>query len=357
MSSTEQPRDLEALGWDDAWGAMFARFRERGLEPARISAPHRGGAYDVLTSASVAAAAVRAHLPARTRRTPSSDVPVVGDWVALDPNGETPTIEAVLPRRTKLSRRAAHDPGADVAREQVVAANVDVVFITASLADELSARLLERYLTLAWESGASPAILLMKADLEPDSERIADELAEIAGHVPIAAVSTRTGFGLERVRSLLGPGMTGALIGPSGVGKSTLVNTLVGEEVLDTGDVADDGSGRHTTTRRQLVLLPGGGIVVDNPGIRELHLWLADEGLDETFADIVELASHCRFADCRHETEPGCAVQAALASGDLSAERWASYRELQRELAELEERLARRGRSRARRMRPGTGDS
>ncbi len=287
----------------------------------------------------------------------SSELPVVGDWVALDPAGDVPTIESVLPRRTKLSRRAAHDPGADVAREQVVAANVDVVLVTASLADELSPRLLERYLTLAWESGAKPAILLLKADLERDPERVAEDLAEVAGEVPVVVVSTRAAIGLDRVRALLGPGTTGALIGPSGVGKSTLVNTLVGEDVLETGALAEDGSGRHTTTRRQLVLLPGGGIVVDNPGIRELHLWLADEGLDEAFADIVELASRCRFADCRHETEPGCAVQAALASGELSPERWASYRELQRELAELEERLARRERARARRRRPGTGGS
>ena len=227
--------------------------------------------------------------------------------------------------------------------------------MTASLADEPSPRLLERYLTLAWESGARPAILLLKADLEADPERVAQELAEVAGDVPIAVVSTRAGLGLDRVRSLLAPGTTGALVGPSGVGKSTLVNRLVGEELLDTGEVAEDGSGRHTTTRRQLVVVPGAGVIVDNPGIRELHLWLADEGLDEAFADIVELASRCRFADCRHETEPGCAVQEALASGELSRERWESYRELQRELAELEERLARRVRCPAPRPNPGAG--
>jgi ribosome biogenesis GTPase / thiamine phosphate phosphatase len=351
VSSGAQPT-LATLGWDDGWEASFAEHRPGGLAPARVSAPHRGGAYDLLTEGGE----VRARLPGRTRRSAStSDVPVVGDWVALDLAGDAPTIEAVLPRRTKISRRAAHDPGADVAREQVVAANVDVVFVTASLADEPSPRLLERYLTLAWESGARPAILLLKADLEEDPERVADELGEVAGEVPIAVVSTRAGLGLDRVRSLLGPGTTGALVGPSGVGKSTLVNALVGEDILDTGEVAEDGSGRHTTTRRQLVLLPGGGIVVDNPGIRELHLWLADDGLDEAFADIVELASRCRFADCRHETEPGCAIQAALADGGLSPERWANYRELQRELAELEERLARRVRSRARRRKPDAG--
>jgi ribosome biogenesis GTPase len=352
VSSGAQPLTLARLGWDAAWEAAFAPHKDSGLAPARVAAPHRGGAYDVFTED----ADVRARLPGRTRRSASTeDVPVVGDWVALDLGGDAPTIAAVLPRRTKLSRRAAHDPGADVAREQVVAANVDVVFVTASLADEPSPRLLERYLTLAWESGARPAILLLKADLEPEPERVAEDLAEVAGDVPIAVVSTRAGLGLDRVRSLLAPGTTGALVGPSGVGKSTLVNTLVGEDILDTGEVAEDGSGRHTTTRRQLVLVPGAGVVVDNPGIRELHLWLADEGLDEAFADIVELASQCRFADCRHETEPGCAVQAALASGELSRDRWESYRELQRELAELEERLARRVRSRARRRTPDAG--
>jgi ribosome biogenesis GTPase len=286
-----------------------------------------------------------------------AELPVVGDWVALELRGQgDATIRAVLPRRTKFSRRAAHDPGSDVAREQVVAANVDVVFITASLADDVNPRVLERYLTLALESGARPVILLAKADREGDPEAVATEIAEIGGEVPVHAVSSRSGLGLETVRSYLEPGVTAALLGPSGVGKSTLVNTLAGEERLATGS-ARGSSGRHTTTRRELVVLPGGGIVVDNPGMRELHLWLADEGLTEAFEDIAELAATCRFSDCRHEEEPGCAVQAALEDGSLAPERWRSYRELQRELAELQERLARRGRSRARRRRPGAGAS
>jgi ribosome biogenesis GTPase len=344
---------LDALGWDDEWNAAFEPHRQLGLTPGRVAAPHRGGAYDVLAEDGD----VRARLPGRLRRSEAAELPVVGDWVAIAGADGKPTIEAVLPRRTKLSRRAAHDPGADVAREQVVAANVDVVFVTASLAAEPNPRLLERYLTFASESGARPVILLTKADLEQDPERVIDELRKIAGDVPVAAVSTRAGLGLDRVRSFLEPGTTGTLVGPSGVGKSTLVNALVGEELLDTAAVADDGSGRHTTTRRQLVVLPGGGIMVDNPGIRELHLWLADEGLDVAFADIVALAARCRFADCRHESEPGCAVQAALADGELSPERWESYRALQQELAELEDRLERHDRSRARRRRPDTGGS
>ena len=347
--------DLRTLGWDDGWAAAFERFREQGLTPGRVAIPHRG-AYDVLTETGE----TRARLPGRARHEASSttDLPVVGDWVALErrPRGAW-AIRHVLPRRTAFSRRAPHDPASDDAREQVVAANVDVVFVTASLADELDPRVVERYLTLAWQSGARPVILLTKADLEPDAETVAEGLAGMGGEVPVHVVSVRTGLGLEAVREHLSPGVTGALLGPSGAGKSTLVNALVGEERMTTGTLRDDGTGRHTTTRRELVVLPGGGLVVDNPGMREVHLWLADEGFDEAFEDIAELAAHCRFADCSHETEPGCAVQAALADGRLAPERWHSYRELRRELVELEERLARRERSRTRRGRPGAGAS
>ncbi len=343
--------DLETLGWDADWKTAFEE-RHDGLEPGRVSVPHRGGAYDVLT----AEGEMRARLPGRTRRGSSrSELPVVGDWVALGaPADDVASIEAVLPRRTAISRRAPKDAGG---REQVVAANVDVVFVAVSLDAEVDLRLVERYLTVGWESGARPVILLTKADREPDPERVRIEVAEIAGAVPVEVVSTRDGIGLDRVLAHLGHGITGALVGPSGVGKSTLVNALVGEELLATGAVRDDGEGRHTTTRRQLVVLPGNGLLVDNPGIRELHPWSADEGLEAAFPDVVELTAQCRFADCTHETEPGCAVQAALADGTLALERWESYRRLEREIAELEERLERRERSRARRRRPGTGAS
>jgi ribosome biogenesis GTPase / thiamine phosphate phosphatase len=347
--------ELQTLGWDDAWEAAFEPQAAAGLVPGRVAVQHRG-AYDVLTEAGE----MRARVPGRVRRDAGSpaELPVVGDWVALELGGQgDATIRAVLPRRTKFSRRAAHEPGSEDAREQVVAANVDVVFITASLVDDVNQRVLERYLTLALESGARPVILLTKADRENDPEEVAAEIAEVGSEVPVHAVSSRSGLGLEAVRSYLKPGVTGALLGPSGVGKSTLVNTLAGEELLATQSVREDGSGRHTTTRRELVVLPGGGLVVDNPGMRELHLWLADEGLTEAFEDIATLAAQCRFSDCRHEGEPGCAVQAALADGRLAPERWRSYRELQHELAELEERLARRGRSRTRRRRPGAGAS
>ena len=348
--------DLATLGWDDGWSAAFEEHRAGGLVPGRVAVQHRG-AYDVLTEKGE----TRAGLPGRARRDAESlaDLPAVGDWVALEPasGGDDPVIRAVLPRRTKFSRLAAHDPGSNVTREQVVAANVDVAFIVASLVDDLSPRRFERYLTLAWESGARPVILLTKADLSADPGATTADVAEIAGDVPVHAVSARSGLGLDTVRSYLAPGVTTVLLGPSGVGKSRLVNTLAGEEVMTTGSVRDDGTGRHTTTHRQLVILPGGGIVVDNPGMRELHLWLAPDGLEEAFEDVVQLEAQCKFADCRHEGEPGCAIQAALADGRLDPARWRSYRELQQELAALEERLARRERSRARRGRPGAGAS
>jgi ribosome biogenesis GTPase / thiamine phosphate phosphatase len=345
--------ELTTLGWDDAWARAFEQHRAGGLVPGRVSVQHRG-AYDVLTEEGE----TRARLPGRARHEAESlaELPVVGDWVALEPAArDKPAIRAVLPRRTKFSRLAAHDPGSDVTREQVVAANVDVVFIVSPLAD-LHPRRLERYLTLGWESGARPVILLTKADLAVDAENEPATLENV-GDVPIHAVSSRTGAGLDAVRAYLAPGVTAALLGPSGAGKSTLVNTLAGEKLLPTASTRDSGAGRHTTVRRELIVLPEGGIVVDNPGMRELHLWRAADGLEEAFEDIVELEAGCKFSDCRHEGEPGCAIQAALANGTLDPARWQSYLDLQRELAELEERLARRERSRARRGRPGAGAS
>ena len=335
---------LEALGWDDEWRASFEPHRQEGVVPARVAVQHRG-AYDVLTEAGE----IRARITGRVRHeaVARGELPVVGDWVAVDPDART--IQTVLPRRTSFSRRAAHDAESGGTREQVVGANVDVVFVVSPLGEEVSIPLLERYLTLAWQSGARPVILLTKADLEPEPEVVVDRLADVGGEVPVVALSARTGFGLETVSSFLGPGVTGALVGPSGAGKSTLLNVLVGEELMATGDMREGGGGRHTTTRRQLVALPGGGLLVDNPGMREVHLWVADGGLEDAFPEIAELEGECRFSDCRHDTEPGCAVLAALADGRLAQERWERYQALRDELARLDEQLQRRERARSRR--------
>lgn len=336
--------ELETLGWDEDWAELFTPHRREGLIPGRVAVQHRG-ARDVLTEEGEVRADIAGRLVHDAAAT--AELPVVGDWVAVAPRrGEgTGRIQAVLPRRTRFSRKTAWT----ATEEQVLAANLDVVLIVSSLNEDLNLRRLERYLTLAWESGAAPVVLLTKADLHAAPEAAAAEVGRIAFGVPVYALSARTGEGLDAVRELLRPGVTAALLGSSGVGKSTLVNALVGEELLATQAIREDGRGRHTTTRRELVVLPGGGLVIDTPGLRELQLWEADEGLAEAFEDVAEVAARCRFSDCAHETEPGCAIRAALADGSLERERWESYVKLQRELEHLERRLDKRAQAEARR--------
>jgi ribosome biogenesis GTPase len=339
--------ELSTLGWDDDWQRAFEPFAADGLTPGRVAVQHRG-AYDVTT----AEGDVRTKVTPRLRRSSSvSELPVVGDWVALAGD----EIAAVLPRRTAFIRRAAADTDSSTVREQVVAANADLVLVTTPLGQDVDRLVLERYVTLALQSGADPVILLTKADLVGDPAAAATDLEGVGGEIPIQFVSAKRGTGIERVRELVPPGRTAALLGPSGAGKSTLVNALSDEALLETGDVRADGTGRHTTTRRQLVSIPGGGLLIDNPGMREVHLWLADDGLDAAFPDVTDLAASCRFADCRHDTEPGCAIQEALVEGALSRERWDRYRALERELEELAERLQRADRARSRRRRPREG--
>jgi len=329
--------DLTALGWDDALAEQFEPHSRAGLTPGRVAVQHRG-AYDVLT----AEGELRCDVAGRLYEEAASpaDLPAVGDWVAVAarPDEQAGTVQAVLPRRTKFSRKTAWQ----ASEEQVLAANVDVVLIVSSVNEDLNLRRLERYLTLAWESGARPVLVLTKSDLADDVPAAVAEVESVAFGAPVHAISSVTGEGLDDVRAYLRPGVTAALLGSSGVGKSTLVNTLAGEELLETREIREDGKGRHTTTRRELVQLPGGGLVIDTPGMRELQLWIAEEGLEEAFEDVTELFGQCRFSDCAHDSEPGCAVKEALANGTLAPERWESYLKLQRELAHLERRLDKR---------------
>jgi len=257
-------------------------------------------------------------------------------------------IEAVLPRRTVIARKEAWT----AVREQVLAANVDIAFLAQGLPLDFSPRRLERYHAMTWEIGAQPVVLLTKADLVDDvAPFVAQAESATRGTCPVHALSTRTGAGLEDVRAYFAGNRTAVVLGSSGVGKSTLVNALAGDEHLATQEVREsDQKGRHTTIRRELVLLASGGVVLDTPGMRELQLWDAD--LEQTFGDVEEIASRCRFADCAHDQEPGCAVQAALADGSLDRARWESYRELQGEIEALEARRVKKLRQQANGRRP-----
>ena len=315
--------DLNDLGWDDGFAAAFEPYKDEFI-PARVAAQHRGE-YSVLTKAGE----LRARLAGRIQHEAAgaSELPAVGDWVAL----RDETIHAVLPRRSAFSRKAAWAP----TEEQVLAANLDTIFVLSALNGDLNPRRLERYLTLAWESGATPVLVLTKADLCDDVGSALLSVEEVAPGVAAHAVSNVTGAGLEELEPYLGPARTVALLGSSGVGKSTLANRLMGTDVQVTHEIAEDGRGRHTTTSRQLLVLPGGAMLVDTPGLRELQLWDAGEGIQDAFADVDELAAGCRFNDCSHTREPGCAVQAAIDEGRLPLERFESYGLLQRELEHL----------------------
>jgi ribosome biogenesis GTPase / thiamine phosphate phosphatase len=350
MTLDAAPDGLEALGWTSQLAGAFADHGARGFMAARVTAEHRG-AYAVR--------AIRADGPAeglavvsgrfRYESAGPADFPAVGDWVAIDgsPADDAATIHARLPRRTAFSRLAAGRR----TEAQVVAANVDVVFVAMGLDGDFNLRRLERYLAVAWDSGASPVVLLTKADRCPDVEGHAVAVRAVAPGVPVLPISALTGEGLDDVRAWLEPGRTAAIIGSSGVGKSTLINVLAGHDLLATRDVrAGDDRGRHTTTHRQLIALPGGGLVIDTPGMRELGLWDGGDSIGDTFAEIDELAASCRFADCRHEREPGCAVLAAIGDGRLPGDRLRNRRKMEREAARTEARRTPNERAEARRF-------
>jgi ribosome biogenesis GTPase len=258
----------------------------------------------------------------------------VGDWVCIDKGsgqGEA-VIHAVLPRKSKFSRKVA----AVKTEEQVAAANVDTVFLVSAFGGDLNPRRMERYVTLAWESGASPVILLNKADLCADLETAVGSIESVAVGVPVLVASAVRSEGLDGIRDLVRPGSTAAFLGSSGVGKSTIINSLLGEESLKVGEVrSTDGKGRHVTTSRQLVRLPTGGMIIDTPGMREIQLWAGEGSLEGSFEDVEDLARACRFRDCSHKTEPGCAVKQAIEDGRLDAGRLKGYLKLQRELESL----------------------
>lgn len=340
MTPPERTR-LEALGWEPGFERAFAALAEPGWRPARVALSY-GGLHRILTEETDLLADVSGRL--RHAAGSAAGLPAVGDWVAAAPRPAEgrATIHAVLPRRSRFARKAA----GDATTEQVVAANVDTVFLVSGLDRDFNLRRIERYLSLAKTSGARPVLVLNKADLEADPASLGARVESIAAGAPVHLVSARTGTGIGELLAYAVPGQTVALLGSSGVGKSSLVNRLLGEDRQTTREVrVSDQRGRHATVHRELLELPGGGILIDTPGLREIQLWDAAEGLGDAFEDVSSLAEGCRFRDCRHEGEPGCAVLDAAAEGRLSEERLASYRKLSRELEVLATRqdgLARR---------------
>ncbi len=321
--------DLTALGWTPRLAEAFAPYAAEGMVPARVALEHTH-IYRIFAETGERLARVSGRL--RHNAAHRVDFPAVGDWVAIDAGAvdADARITAVLPRFSRFSRRAA----GDATEEQIVAANIDVVFLVSGLDGDFNPRRIERYLVVAWESGATPVVVLNKADLVDDPAAVADEIRQLAIGVDVHAVSSRQPDTLEVLRAYLAVGRTGALLGSSGVGKSSIVNGLMGHDLLRTRDVREsDSRGRHTSTARQLVLLPDRGVLIDTPGMRELQLWETGDSLAGSFGDIDQLAAGCRVRDCGHRTEPGCAVRAAVESGDLAPERLESYYKLAAEQA------------------------
>ena len=325
---------LTALGWDPGWAAAFAPFSATGWQPARVVAAHRA-AWVLATPAGDRDAVIAGRL--RHEALGPADLPAVGDWVVVagesDDRGPA-VIRAILPRRAVFRRGAEEGHAID---DQVLAANVDVALVVAGLDGDFNRRRLERYIAVAYAGGAVPVVVLNKADVAADLEGLRTAAGSVAPGTEVVTISARTGDGVAWLAGrYLAPGRTAVVLGSSGVGKSTLVNVLLGREHLRTSAVREDDSrGRHTTTHRELVRLPGGALLIDTPGIRSLGVAGASAGLDPAFADIMEIATGCRFADCRHEREPGCAVDAALTDGRLSQDRLASHRKLEKEAAHV----------------------
>jgi ribosome biogenesis GTPase len=327
--------DLESLGWSEFFESAFQPYRERGHFRGRVVLEERG-AYRLYTEQGEMSARVRGKL--RFDSESSADFPAVGDWVAVSRRERDGLhqIQAVLPRRSKFSRKAA---GAN-SEEQVVAANVDTVFLVQGLDHDFNLRRLERYLVAAFESNAAPVVILNKADLCEDVEKKTSEAESVAPGTPVHAISSLSGQGLEALDQYVLPGVTVAFLGSSGAGKSTLINRIVGEEIQKTAEVREhDSRGRHTTTRRELIVLKTGGLLIDTPGMRELQMWDASGSLDLAFSDVQSIAVACYFSDCSHQNEPGCAVREALEDGSLDRSRYESYTKMEKEMEYLDSRM------------------
>lgn len=331
--------NLKTWGWclGSSFDVAFAQFkqtRSTGFVAARVISEHRGS-YRIYMETGEADAHVTGHF--RHEAESPLMFPAVGDWVVVEPQGDnrSAVIHEVLPRTGQFVRKMAGTP----TEGQIVAANVDTVFLMSGLDGDFNVRRIERYLVTAWESGATPIVILNKADQCADLAKAIALVQDSVMGVPIYPISATTGQGLEQLEVYLRPGQTIALIGSSGVGKSTLTNYWLGQQQQATQAVrTDDSRGRHTTTHRQLILLPSGALLIDTPGMRELQLWSDGSGLQETFGDIESLAATCKFHDCQHDTEPGCAVQEAIVLGTLDPQRLQSYQKLQREQQWLEQR-------------------
>lgn len=323
-SSASLPHALAPYGWDEAWAGEFAPYADQGLLPGRVVRVDRGQC-DVMTEYGI----VRADTAFVTPHDPLRVI-CTGDWAVLEAHGKPRYVKTYLPRRTAFVRSTSSQRS----EGQILAANVDHAIIAVSLAVELDLGRIERFLALAWESGAQPLVVLTKADLVPDPVtlgHLVEDVEAAAPGVTVLTVSSVTGEGTDVLAAVVGDG-TSVLLGISGAGKSTLANTLLGDEVMEVQAARDvDGKGRHTTTTRNLLALPGGGVLIDTPGLRGVGLFDAQAGVGQVFSEIEEYAERCRFHDCAHEAEPGCAVQAAVASGELAERRLESYRKLLRE--------------------------
>ncbi len=324
--------NLNNLGWQNDFQSAFEALNNSNLIPGRVACEHPG-IYTVYSESGDLEAKPSGRM--KHLATSRAHLPAVGDWVAMHPRPDehTATIHAVLPRQSAVSRQGS---GAEP-DEQIIAANIDTVFVVSALDGEFHPRRIERYLTMIWDSGANPVVILNKADLCNDVEKPLSELNAVAPGIPAHVITAETGWAIDSLDPYIGSGQTVATAGSSGVGKSTLINSLLGEKRLRVAAVRErDGLGRHTTTHRELILLPTGGLIVDTPGMRTLHMWGDEDSLSSGFQDIENLFGQCQFRDCKHQREPGCAIQAALQSGHLDQGRWENYLSLQRELARTE---------------------